>query len=58
MSKVDPIETANTPIKDIFWTDKLPHCYNKYLKKTIKFKSLHFQGSTKYIMSKYLSSNN
>lgn len=42
-------------IKKIVWQDNLP--YGQFLKngKRIKFNSLHFQGSAKALMSKYLT---
>lgn len=40
-------------VKRIRWINGLPYCYNKGLKKLIRFKSLHFQGPTKNLMSSY-----
>lgn len=40
-------------VKDIRWIKRYPHCYNIKLKKLIRFKSLHFQGPVKELISKY-----
>lgn len=39
-----------SPVKNITWTNNLPYCYNKKLKKFIRFKTLHFQGAAKVLM--------
>jgi hypothetical protein len=48
------IETNSSfKIKDIHWINNLPSCYSPTLKKHIRFKSLHFQGSHKNFMGNY-----
>lgn len=37
----------------IIGKDNFPYCYNKVLKRLIKFKALHFQGGAKPLMSKF-----
>ena len=41
--------------KDIKFINKQPYCYNKRLKKDIRFILLHFQGHNKSIMKEYFN---
>lgn len=38
--------------KAFTWHKNIPYCYNKTLKKNIKFHCIHFQGPAKYMMAK------
>jgi hypothetical protein len=44
-------QTTNN--KNIKFVNKIPYCYNKRLKKDIRFILLHFQGHNKAIMESY-----
>ena len=41
--------------KNIKFINNKPYCYNKRLKKDIKFILLHFQGTNKSIMEQYFN---
>lgn len=43
----------NIKNKNIKFINNIPYCYNKRLKKNIRFVSLHFQGKNKRIMKDY-----
>ena len=45
----DFFETENG-IKKLFWKNNQPYGYNKYLKKKVRFNSLHFQGGPAKIL--------
>ena len=40
-------------IKKFRFKNGIPYCYNSFLKKNIRFKSIHFQGGSKNLMKKY-----
>lgn len=44
--------------KNIKYINNVPYCYNKRLKKDIRFALLHFQGRNKSIMGEYYNKNN
>ena len=42
-------------LKDIFFNEKVPFCFNEALQKNVQFLSLHFLGNTKEILEKYIT---
>lgn len=44
--------------KNIKYINNVPYCYNKRLKKDIRFSLLHFQGRNKAIMGEYYNKTN
>jgi hypothetical protein len=52
----DDYDSENN-IKKIKFIDRKPYCYNKRLKKDIRFVLLHFQGNAKRFINKFLVIN-
>ena len=48
----------NEPILNIKYINNQPHCYNKRLKKDIRFVLLHFQGRNKRVMTNWFEKTN